>query len=145
MKTRLRRGPLPEHAALCEQCKASGQSAIAEKLPEEVPTPLEQSWRASRTRPLPTEYQLRAAKSRSERTRCADFRNGCDWRLQNDDKRGRRVHAWRAAAFDCEIHFFRTAANCGSVPVNVDPALGQEAGYRRWGFDKNPRPYRFQL
>src|SRR6267154_784734 len=118
MRTRVRRGPLPEHAALCEPCKESGRWEIAEKLPEEVPTPLEESWRASRTRPLPTEYQLRAAKSRSERTRCAGFRNRCDWRGKTMTK---RVQAWRAVAFDCEIHFFRMAANCGPVPVNVNP------------------------
>src|SRR5260370_41073937 len=73
MRTRMRRGLLPDHATICEPCKASWRSAIAEKLPEEVPTPLEESWRASRTRPLPTEYQLRAAKSLAERTRCADL------------------------------------------------------------------------
>src|SRR6266853_3178622 len=121
MRTRVRRGPLPEHAALCEPCRASGRSAITEKLPEEVPTPLEESWRASRTRPLPTEYQLRAANGRSERTRCADFRNGCDWRDKTMTNGDKRVQAWRAVAFYCEIHFCRMAANCGSVPVNVNP------------------------
>src|SRR5260370_3582283 len=118
MRTRVRRGPLPEHAALCEPCKASGRSAIAAKPPEEVPTPLEESWRASRPWPLPTEYQLRAAKSRSERTHCADLRNRCDWRHRTMTNGDKRVQTWRAEAFDCAIHFFRTAANCGSGPVN---------------------------
>src|SRR5260370_32906863 len=104
MRTRVRRGLLPEHAALCEPCKASGRPAIAEKLPEEVPTPLEESWRASRTRPLPTEYQLRAAKSLSARTRCAGFSNRCDRRRKTTSKGDKRVQARRAVAFACEIH-----------------------------------------